>query len=117
MAHMMTSMTRLTRWLAVFQDPLYIPRVVGLKTKINAHLLVKFNAWTSLKGSRIEIQVNHRSQLKDRVLRVLNLLRPPTVMEKICHKETFESWQRTMYALTYRTSCFYLSCSWHNAFW
>ena len=34
---------------------------------------------------------------------------------KVCHKANSESEQRTMHALTHRTSsCFYLSCSWRN---
>ena len=35
----------------------------------------------------------------ERLLHVLNLVRPLTVLEKICHKENYESEQRTMHTL------------------
>ena len=73
---------------------LYIPRVE--RRRANAHLLVKFNSWTS---QRLLIWNPIPKYSSERLLRVLNLLRPLTVLWKICRKENSESGQRTIHAL------------------
>ena len=63
--------------------------------------LVSFNAWTSQRLFKSNPQVKHRTS-SERLLHVLNLVRPLTVRQKICHKENSESEQRTMHALGLR---------------
>ena len=56
-----------------------------------------------VKGSWIEIKSpSQPSYSPEGLLRVLNLLRPLTVLWKICHKKNSESGQRKMHPLTHR---------------